>query len=257
MADNDGSKKDGPQFLGKTSKGDDSPAQPKREFTALTPPGAAAAGVPGSAPLGATALHQAQAASARAEDRLKEEAKEEAAEESATEEEVQKEIDLDAMMQGALAQSQFREQLMTDEQKKLIEERIEPLKLQQMYELGEFRQVIPIVPGEFEAEYRSITPEEDLQIKTMMGKEPADVSYRYLQDKYATISMLCALRRINEAVLPEHFTNRGGWDVDAFNEKCKTIMRMPNQAVWSLMVHNIWFDERCRAVFKLEDLKNG
>jgi hypothetical protein len=257
MADNDGSKQDGPQFLGKPGKGDDTPAQPKRDYTALTPPGASAAGVPGHTPLGANALHQAQAAAARTEDKLREEAKAGPEEPVATEEEVQQEVDLDAMMQGALAQNQFRELLMTDEQKKLVEERIEPLKLQQMYELGEFRQVIPIVPNEFEAEYRSITPEEDLEIKQMMGKEPEDVSYRYLQDKYATISMLCALRRINETTLPEHFTNRGGWDTAAFTEKCKIIMRMPNQAVWSLMVHNIWFDERCRAVFKLEDLKNG
>ena len=83
------------------------------------------------------------------------------------------------------------------------------------------------------------------------------MSLRYLQDKYGLYSLICGLNRLNESTFPAHFTNQGGWDKDKFLKKATIIMRMPVQAIWSLMVHYGWFDERCREVFKVSDLKNG
>jgi hypothetical protein len=253
-------KKDGPQHLDKLKPDEDQPPTPKLDFKGLRPPGAEGMPVPGDENK-AAAIHAAQAAASKTEDRLKQEPDGDEPDVPADE---QPEFDpaaFDAMAQNVLGQFQLREQLQTEEQRKIIEARLEEsgkkIKLSQMYEIGEFRQVVPIIPGEFEPEFRTITPEEDNEIKLKMSNEPADVSLRYLNDKYAVISMLCALRKLNDTLLPEHFTNAKGWNEKTFLEKTKIIRRMPVPAVWSLMVHNIWFEDRCRQVFKLEDLKNG
>lgn len=251
-------KSDGPQFLQKTTKGraDEEP-QPKVDLTSLTPPGAA------TSPRETAAdkmgiIHAAQAAAARVEDRA-----DEPDPDAEDEDRTPKHDDeyLDAVASRIANQFQGGEQLQTDEQKKLIEKRLEErgldLNISQMYEQSEFRQLVPIRPGEFEAEFRTITPEEDVKIKEMMSGEDENASIRYLQDKYAVVGLVCALRAINGRLLPEHFTHAGGWSQKGYNEKAKIIFRMPTPAVWSLMVHNMWFDERCRKVFKMEDLKNG
>ena len=254
---------DGPKHLQKTAQAQDPPDEktPKLDFTALTPPGAAMAPVPGDKE---GTIHAAQAAAAKTEDRLKQEkdGSGDGSDIPPTEEPPEFDpVEFDSMAEKVLGQFQLREQLQTEEQRGIIEKRLEEMgreiKLSQMYEVGEFRQLIPIVPSEFEPEFRTITPEEDSQIKLMMSKESDEVSLRYLNDKYAVISMLCALRRLNDTDLPEHFTNQKGWNEKNFQEKAKIIRRMPVPAVWSLMVHNIWFEDRCRKVFKLEDLKNG
>ena len=256
-------KQDGPQYLQKTQKGreEDSPEESttpqKRDFTSLTPPQSGPS--PKEDAYGkASVIHSAQAAAAKAEDRV---AKgEEPPEEEEDKTPKHDEEYLDDMASRIANQFQFGEQLQTDEQKKIIEDRLEEegltISISQMYEQGEFRQRVPIVPGEFEAEYRTITPEEDVKIKAMMGEEDENVSIRYLQDKYAVVNLVCALRSVNGRTLPEHFTAQG-WSKKGYVEKAKIIFRMPTPAVWSLMVHNMWFDERCRKVFKMEDLKNG
>ena len=256
-------KQDGPQYLQKTQKGrSEDPEQDlseKRDFTALTPPQAGLHPQEDAANK-AAAIHSAQAAAAKAEDRVK---SGEELPDDEDEDRTPKHDDdyLDAVASRIAGQFQLGEHLQTDEQKKIIEERLkesgQELTISQMYSELEFRQLVAIRPGEFEAEFRTITPEEDVKIKAMMGDEDENVSIRYLQDKYAVVSLVCAVRSINGRILPEHFTHAGGWSQKGYNEKAKVLFRMPTPAVWSLMVHNMWFDERCRKVFKMEELKNG
>ena len=253
-------KQAGPQYLQKTPKGragdEEEAPQPKKEFTALTPP-AAGPNPREDAASKAGVIHQVQAAAAKAEDRVNQG---EEVPETEEDETPRDDVYFDEMASRIASQFQYGEQIQTEEQKKIIEKRLEDdgltMSISQMYEQGEFRQKVPIIPGEFEAEYRTITPEEDVKIKEMMGEEDENVSIRYLQDKYAVVSLVCALRSVNGRVLPEHFTAKG-WDKKGYQEKAKIIFRMPMPAVWSLMVHNTWFYERTQKVFKMEELKNG
>jgi hypothetical protein len=247
-------KKDGPQFLPKTEKArEKTPPEEKKDFTQLRPPGVQGHPLE-EAEQKAAAMQEMSAAAARAEDRLKKE--QEGGEEKS---DLPNDDTLDAMTDKFLEQFQLKEMLNTQEQRDIIEKRLEdyPIKLGHIYELGEFRQRVPIIPEEFEPEFRSITPEEDIQLKAMMSNEDPNMSIRYLQDKYSVYQLVCGLRALNDREMAEHFTNHGGWDKKAFEEKGKTIMRMPVQAVISLVVHYQWFDDRCKKVFQVSDLKNG
>lgn len=258
-------KKDGPRHLQKTPRGEkkDEPQEPtqKRQFTALDPPQSGPNPREDAADK-AAAIHAAQAAAAKAEDRANSEEPPEPEEEIEDSTPKHDDAYLEEVAQRIASMGgQMREQIQTEEQHQIIEDRLKErgaeLKLSQMFEQGEFRQQVPIIPGDFEVEYRSITPDEDIRIKAMMSDEDENASIRYLQDKYAVVSLVCAVRAINGNVLPEHYTQAAGWSDKNYKEKSKIIFGMPTPAVWSLMVHNMWFDERCRKVFKMEDLKNG
>jgi hypothetical protein len=253
-------KRSGPKFIKPTPKAEPQDNRPKADFDQLRPPGVH--DTPADrAGQNVAAIHEAQAAAARAEDRVKKGEEDEPEEEKKEEEQEPLPDDptLDQMASDFAQRFRSAELLNDPEQKELIEKRLAqtPIKLKDMFELGEFRQRVPIMPGDFEPEFRTITAEEDIKLKALMSKEDEDMSVRYIQDKYATLQLICAVRKINDEPLPVHFSNKSGWLQEEFERKGKIIMRLPIPAIWSLMVHNQWFDERCRKVFKIEDLKNG
>lgn len=221
----------------------------KAEFTQLRPGGAEDPRE--RAAQSTAAIHGAQAAAARAEDR----AAQAPAEGEAEEEDGDKK--LDDMVERFVTQFQPDDQLMTPEQRDLIEQRLEPIDLGQMFTEQEFRQVVPIIPEQFVIEYRSISGAEDEELKLMLSGEPENVSPRYLSDKYASLSLICSVRKVNSKELPVHYTPQKGWDKDKFAERGMLIMAMPAPAVWSMMVHASWFDRRCKELFKVSEVKNG
>ena len=248
----EGKKPAGPQILQKSpnaAKKDEPPPEQKGEFTQLRPPGAESP--VDKAAQGGAAIHQAQAAAARAEDR----AGQPPEDGEGDEEEGDKK--LDDMVERFVTQFQPDDQLMTPEQRELVEKRLEPIDLTQMFTEQEFRQVVPIILDQFVIEYRSISGAEDEELKLMLSNEPENVSPRYISDKYASLSLICSVRRINNKELPVHYTPQKGWDKKKFEEKGMLIMAMPAPAVWSMMVHASWFDRRCKELFKVSEVKNG
>ena len=244
-------KPQGPPILKKAPKKaqeDEPKPEEKHEFTQLTPPGVEDPRQ--KAAQGSAAFHQAEAAAARAEDRANQEPAEE-------EEEPSADGQLDEAVEKFINQFQPDDQLMTPEQRELIEAQLEPIDLGQIFTLQEFRQHVPIVKGKFEVEYRSISGAEDDKLKYLLSKEDPDVSARYLTDKYACLSLICTVRSINAKEFPIHYTPTKGWNQKKFDEKGKLILSLPAQAVWSLMVHASWFDRRCKELFKVSEIKNG
>jgi hypothetical protein len=140
--------------------------------------------------------------------------------------------------------------------KKEIEARLEPMDITDVIIHGEIRQMVPVVPGKLEPEYRSVSAEEDLSVKQMMFGEAG--SDRYLMDKYTIMQLTLGLVALNGEELPSHLDDKKKFNEDKFLKKFDKVVRFPLQLIADLGVQYLWFDERVRALFLggTEELKN-
>jgi hypothetical protein len=144
--------------------------------------------------------------------------------------------------------------------RKAIEERCEPMNFEDLLMRDEVRQRVPILPGQFEPLYRSITPLESLYLKQRMSRETTTTD-QYLGEKYNLMLLTCCLVDINKALLPDHrkMKGDGSFDIDdaLFDEKFQSITRKSGYIVADLSVNYLWFDIRVRKLINPDDLKNG
>jgi hypothetical protein len=158
----------------------------------------------------------------------------------------------------------FREMMLKDllnneEQRELIEARCEPLDLTDLIVRGFTTQRVPIIPGKFEPEFRSMEGTEDLAIKRLIMQESKglEVSDRYLLDKFSLMGVTVGLYSINGNVVPSHQNADGKFDEDKFWKKFEFVTRYPFHMLGSLGVNYFWFDIRVRKLFVAAKLKNG
>lgn len=142
------------------------------------------------------------------------------------------------------------------ERRKKIEEKLTPMKVEDVILLGEVRQDVEVGPNVI-VTYRSVGGDEDLSIKQMMfGERGGD---RYVLDKYTLMQLTLGIVAINSMPLPAHLDKDGNVDEKKFDEKFKRIAKFPIQFLANLGVNYSWFDERVRMLFLFgsEELKNG
>jgi len=163
-------------------------------------------------------------------------------------------------------QDELREMLGNDEmwtklsnptRRKEIESRLTKLDITDVIIHGEIRQTIPVVPGKFEPEYRSVSGGEDLVVKRMMADESG--GDRYLMDKYTLMQLTLALVAINNAELPPHLDAKKQVDETLFLIKFEKVCQFPLQMLADLGCQYVWFDDRVRDLFvgQTEALKNS
>lgn len=142
------------------------------------------------------------------------------------------------------------------EVRKSIEDRLQPLSLEQLLTEGEAHQDVPIVRGKLIVTYRTVSGEEDLAIKRgLYGEKGSD---RYLFDRLGIMQLACGLHSINGEPLPNHLKDSGAFDQDLFVVKFKRVRRFPMPLLASLGVNFQWFDQRSRRLFiDVGELKNG
>jgi hypothetical protein len=162
-------------------------------------------------------------------------------------------------LQTMMIQTMFN----NDEQRKLVEDRCEPLDLASLILNGEVTQRIPIVPGTFEPVLRSISAEEDLACKRLLYEETkkVNVSDDYFLDKYAFMGLTCSLVAVTTsggtATIPSHLGTDNAFDDALFWKKFNLVIRYPLPMLASLGVHYFWFDIRVRKLFVADKIKNG
>jgi hypothetical protein len=143
--------------------------------------------------------------------------------------------------------------------KETIERRCEKLVLAELIWKGELKQIVPIVPGEFEVTYRTISADENLFVRKFVSREKA--ADAYLLDLYTLCQLTCSLVSIagggNVRALPDHLNSNGEVDEKAFNEKLGRIRKMPIPLIADLLVNYDWFDVRTRKVLNSDELGNG
>lgn len=140
--------------------------------------------------------------------------------------------------------------------KKAIEARCATLDLVQLLEEGEARQDVPIVPGKFVVTFRTISGEEDLEIKRLLfGVQSSD---QYAYDLLSMYQLAAGLFSINGRKIPTHLNDDRGFDKDKFISKFRLLRKYPMAMLASMSVNFGWFDRRTRALFvDVEGLKNG
>jgi hypothetical protein len=158
----------------------------------------------------------------------------------------------------------FREMVMkdilnNDEQRDIIEKRCKPLDLTDLILQGYVNQKVPIIPGKFEPEFRSMSGHEDITIKRLIMKESksVEVGERYLLDKFSQMSVTIGLYALNNNVLPDHRDGHGRFDEKMFWEKFDIVSSYPFHMLASLGVNYFWFDLRVRKLFVADHLGNG
>ena len=158
----------------------------------------------------------------------------------------------------------FRKQLMQDqlnnpEQRKLIEDRLEELSLDELIMKDRCTQKVPIIPDKFEVVFQSMTGEDDLALKRLLMKESdnVEVTERYLLDKFALMALAAGVQKINKNPLPSHLNEKGEFDEDKFWVKFAWVLKRPIHMLASLGCNHTWFEIRVRRLFVAEKIKNG
>jgi len=159
--------------------------------------------------------------------------------------------DLLAQLREAMAD------LNSDDIRKAIEKRIEPMDLVQLIEEGECRQDVPIVPDKLVPTYRTVSGHEDLKIKEEAFKVEG-INDVYLVDLLNLMQLTAGLHAINRRPLPSHLNDKKRLDKDNFERKFDIVLSYPIQMLASLSINFSWFDRRVRSLFiDVEPLKNG
>lgn len=146
--------------------------------------------------------------------------------------------------------------LMNKKRRKEIEERCEPMRLEDLIMRDEVQQDVTIVPGKFVARFRSATPQENLFVKRKMAEETT-TSDQYLTEKYGLCQLACSLVSINGAALPPHLDEKGMPNDDLFHKKLQMLLRKSAYVIADLGINFFWFDIRVRRLLNPDDLKNG
>jgi hypothetical protein len=177
-----------------------------------------------------------------------------------SDEEVKKKIaGMDEFDLSTLHEMMVRDIINNEDQRKIVEERCDPLNLADLVVNYTVTQRVPIIPGVFEPEYESLTGEDDLNLKRMLVEEAKTlkVDDRYLLDKYALLGLACAVKAINGKPLGSHRDTDGNFSEKALELKFKKILRMPLPMLAALGPHYFWFDQRVRKLFVAQSIKNG
>jgi hypothetical protein len=140
--------------------------------------------------------------------------------------------------------------------RKEIEKRCTPMNIEDLIWKDEVRQLVPVVPGKFEVEFRSITSQENLFLKQFIAKE-ATTTDMYLVEKLGICQVTCALVSINGKPLPDHRSPDGAVDETLFKEKFKKVAKMSSYVVGDLGINYMWFDIRVRKLINPDVLGNG
>lgn len=160
--------------------------------------------------------------------------------------------------------NKFREAMMKDiinneDQRKIIEERLTPLQLDDLLVNNFVTQVVPIVPEKFEPEFQDMSGETDLALKRLIMEESKslEINSRYFLDKFSLMSVVAGVRSINRNPLPDFRDREGNFDDKLFWAKFNRVMKFNFHMLASLGVNFFWFDIRVRKLFVADRLKNG
>lgn len=156
-------------------------------------------------------------------------------------------------------QSQVRDILNNEEQRQIIEARLQPMSVEDLVVQGYCIQKVPIIPGRFWVEFKTLEGETDLALKRLIMEDSAsvEVSERYYYDKFGLMSVTAVVHKINDRPYGDFVDAEGNFDDELFRKKFKKILKLPAPMLSSLGVNAFWFDMRVRQLFVAEKLGNG
>jgi hypothetical protein len=158
---------------------------------------------------------------------------------------------------GALADA--RQKLLSEERRKEVEERLEPLDIGDLISQKGIQQNIPVLPGKLEVLLRTYSQREYLWCLQYVYEHPG--SSFYIEELLNTCKLCCSVVALNGKILPEHRNNIGLRNEEVgredFEKKLTVLLGFPVQLLADLSVQNIWFNDRVNDLFSIDNLKNG
>ena len=157
-----------------------------------------------------------------------------------------------------LREMMMKDILNNDEQRKLIEGRLEQMDVADYVMNGFVEQEISI-NSKLRYTFRSLGGHTDLALKRLVVKEMKGFSAddRYILDKYALMSIACVVTRINGVELPDYIDNEGNFDDERFWVKFNKVSRMGLHILASIGINSFWFDIRVRKLCVADKLSFG
>lgn len=146
--------------------------------------------------------------------------------------------------------------------RRAIRERVQAFDLTSVLAEGEFRQEVPIIPGQLTVYYRSISAIENQALRLILAREIEKDKRKenIAPEIYGLMQTVCTVYRINGQELPPHMLGTGynkSFDEDAFQRKFELFIRYPTVLLHALGTHGYWFEQRTREAFSHEALKTG
>lgn len=166
---------------------------------------------------------------------------------------------LDSFDYAQLRDRTFQDIIKNPDQRKIIEERLKPLDIEELILKNRIKQPISVRPGKFEITLQSMTGEDDLALKQqlMLDSKSVDVTERYLEDKFMFMVTAANLYAVNNNVVPSHLNDKGEFDEELFRKKFLWVIKKPLHMLASIHANAIWFEERVRRLFVAEKVGNG
>ena len=160
--------------------------------------------------------------------------------------------------------NEFREMMLRDlinneDQRKMVEDRLAPLSLNDLIMEGHVKQKVIIREGEYEPTFISFDAEEDLKLKELIAREmkTGEAADRYYLDKYSIMSIVLGTVALNGTSFGTHRDENNNFDEVRFWAKYNRMLKLPFHLMASLGVHWAWFDQRVRRLVQATNLKNG
>jgi len=148
-------------------------------------------------------------------------------------------------------------------EREAIAARVGPIDITEGIVNGEFRQMVPIVPGKFEIEFRTPSPVELQRVRVMlMGMVDKDPRLEFvLGEMLSLMTLVTQIVSINGKVEPPHMIGDSQYSAEfneeVFEHKLNRYMRYPAPMIYSMGTHCDWFQLRVKQCFTSENLKNG
>lgn len=152
-----------------------------------------------------------------------------------------------------------------EEQRVIVEERLEPLDITEHIMLGFSTQEVPIIldastrEKKFFPTFRSTNGQINNGLKLALVMEAQALKLRgaYLDDKFAMMGACASTLKINGMPLPEMLDKDGNFNEEMFWAKFNKFVKFSVHTISSLGIHAFWFDMRVRALHVTERVKNG
>lgn len=131
--------------------------------------------------------------------------------------------------------------------------------------VGEFKQVVDVVPSRLKVHYRTVTALENQAIRLWIFRRVAEDARleRISGEMFGLGLVVASVMQVNGTSYPNHMKQSGAgmytaeFDEVTFAEKYNMFARMPQPLIHAIGTHGQWFDLRVRKLFTTDFVKNG
>jgi hypothetical protein len=139
--------------------------------------------------------------------------------------------------------------------KKLIESRLAPLRIEDMYLHGECRQSVEIIPGRLSVVFRTPSGAETLYIRRKLGEARTEINM-YVNTYHSVLELCSYIHSLNGEAFPT-MVEKGVVSEDAFKKRQDRLSALPQLVLEDIWVNQRWFLARVRAAATADNLKGG